>query len=94
MELTRRLLPDMAVTRRWPIRLDHCFQRVFLDHAFGGRWTDHHPARPAYRTIDTDRLRAAVDLADRVLGGDADLPALNACSLGWRGKINPVHSLI
>ncbi|NJC33354.1 hypothetical protein GGR88_000828 [Sphingomonas jejuensis] len=86
MELTRRLLPDVATGRRWPIRLDHCFQRVFLDHAFGGRWTDAHSARPAYLTVSADRLRAAVDLAEQVLAGTADLSALNARSLAWRGK--------
>ncbi|WP_343346227.1 RNA 2',3'-cyclic phosphodiesterase [Sphingomicrobium sp. XHP0239] len=34
-ELTREELPACAAERGWPIRFDHCFQRVLLDNAVG-----------------------------------------------------------
>lgn len=76
----------MSAARRWPIRLDHCFQRVLLDHAFGGRWYDYVAGRPAYRAAPEDALARAVALGEAVLAGTADLPALNARSLEWRNK--------
>ena len=89
LTLTRRVLPARAAAQRWPLRADHCFQRVVLDAVCGGRWYDHVPGRPAYRYLDEPRLRAAVALAQR-LATDADADALlselDAQSLRWRGK--------
>lgn len=87
LHLTRTVLPEVARTRPdWPVRLDHCFQRILLDHAVGGRWYDHIPERPAYRHAPTDALTTAVTLGRAVLAGEADLTALNHQSLAWRGK--------
>lgn len=87
LHLTRVALPALAGERSWPIRHDHCFQRILLDAACGGRWLDHVAERPAYRAIDAERLAAAVALAEAVEAGAADLHALNRRSLAWRGKI-------
>ena len=84
--LTRTVLPALAVERGWPISADHCFQRVLLDHAVGGRWYDHIAGRPAYRHAADAMLARAVALAEAAAAGAADLPALNARSLDWRGK--------
>jgi hypothetical protein len=90
LDLTRRLLPDAARTRPdWPIRLDHCFQRVLLDNAFGGRWYDHVTGRPAYRAAPADALARAVALGEAVLADREDLDPLNRRSLAWRGKRPP-----
>ena len=86
LDLTRRELPALAATRGWPVSADHCFQRILLDHAVGGRWYDHVAGRPAYRHVALDRLAGAVALGDAVVADDADLHALNAQSLRWRGK--------
>lgn len=86
LHLTRVTLPTLARTRDWPVRNDHCFQRILLDHAVGGCWYDHIAERPAYRHLDADRLAAAVALGEAVAAGSADLHALNAQSLAWRGK--------
>lgn len=87
--LTRRELPARARAERWPLRADHCFQRVLLDAACGGRWYDAVAGRPAYRHLDEPRLAAAVALAER-LATEPDagtlLRELNADSLRWRGK--------
>ncbi|PAX08209.1 GCN5-related N-acetyltransferase [Sphingomonas lenta] len=86
LHLTREALPAVAETRGWPVRLDHCFQRILLDNACGGRWYDHIQGRPAYRRCDTQALARAVRLAEAALAGSADLHALNARSLEWRSK--------
>ena len=86
LRLTREDLPALAATRDWPIRADHCFQRVLLDHAVGGRWYDWIERRPAYRHLDDARLAKAVALGRCVATGEADLPSLNRQSLAWRGK--------
>lgn len=87
LNLTRTVLPAFAAAHRRPVRHAHCFQRILLDAACGGRWLDHVDGRPAYKAIDTARLTHAVDLAEGVVAGTADLDALNRQSLKWRGKI-------
>lgn len=84
--LTRETLPALAAARGWPVRADHCFQRILLDHAVGGCWYDHVPRRPAYHHFPADRLAAAVALGRAAAAGQADLHALNRRSLAWRGK--------
>jgi hypothetical protein len=84
LDLTRHLLPHMAATRDWPIRADHCFQRVLLDGAVGGVWYDAVTGRPAYRFIATALLARAVDLGHAVLCGYEDVATLNLRSLAWR----------
>ena len=89
LALTKERLPARARAERWPLREDHCFQRVLLDAVCGGRWYDHVPARPAYRHLDPERLGDAVALAER-LATEPDavvlLRELDAQSLVWRGK--------
>jgi hypothetical protein len=80
------VLPGLAAERDWPVRADHCFQRILLDHAVGGRWYDHVTARPAYRHLAQDALARAVALGREAVAGDADLADLNRQSLVWRGK--------
>ena len=87
LALTRDTLPSLAGARGWPVSADHCFQRILLDHAVGGRWYDHVARRPAYRHLVDERLAAAVDLGRRVVSGESDLNALNRQSLAWRGKL-------
>ncbi|MEO0501024.1 MAG: GCN5-related N-acetyltransferase [Pseudomonadota bacterium] len=86
LDLTRRRLPALAGPRGWPVRFDHCFQRILLDAACGGVWYDHVAGRPAYRAIEQARLARAVDLGRAVAAGEADLGALNRQSRRWRGK--------
>ena len=68
------------------MRADHCFQRILLDQACGGRWYDHIAGRPAYTHADDAVLARAVTLAEAVRDGIADLAAMNRQSLAWRGK--------
>jgi proline racemase len=82
-------LPRRARAEGWVVTADHCFGRIVLDHAVGGRWYDVLDRRrsPAFAQLDDDRLRRAVDLATRMAAeGDPLVRELDAQSLAWRGK--------
>jgi hypothetical protein len=71
------------------VTADHCFGRILLDHAVGGRWSDVLDRRrsPASAQLDDDQLAAAVALGEPVLTeGDPLLRGLDAQSPTWRGK--------
>lgn len=86
LDLTRRVLPSLAAERGWPVRADHCFQRMLLDNAFGGVWYDFVRRRPAYAHAGEAALARAVALGEAAVAGTADLADLNRRSLAWRGK--------
>ena len=87
MHLTKEVLPSIARSDRtdWPVREDHCFQRIVLDHVCGGVWYEHL-GRPAYKHLTNDQAERAVELCHDIAGGQADLQRLNQQSLIWRGK--------
>lgn len=85
-QLTEEVLPALAREQRWPIRLDHCFKRICLDHAFGDVWY-RHLARPAERHLQGDALERALQCAEDL--ASQGLPLLqerNVASLRVRGK--------
>lgn len=85
--LTETLLPARARQDRWPIRLDHCFKRICLDHAFGDVWY-HHLKKPAERHLSGPALDGALLCAEDLLAGDrALLDTRNRASLQYRGKL-------
>ncbi len=86
LTLTRAMLPTLARAHGWPVSADHCFQRILLDHACGGRWYDHIAGRPAYAHAPVDTLARAIAIGQAAIRGDADMTALNRQSLDWRGK--------
>ena len=89
LDLTRHELPAAAVAAGdWPIRLDHCFMRVALDHLFGGCWYDHlHRRQRAYKQLDEEQLCRAIGHAEAMLrGGREVVKSMNRRSLAWRGK--------
>ena len=86
LRLTRETLPGLAAEQPWPVRFDHCFQRILLDHACGTVWYDRIDRRPAYTHAPDDILESAVALGERIAKGESDLDALNRQSLEWRGK--------
>ncbi len=88
-ELVLSELPRRAREGRWVVTADHCFGRIVLDHAVGGRWYDVLDRRrpPAFAQLSDAQLTGAVALAERVLAeGDPLLRELDAQSLAWRGK--------
>jgi hypothetical protein len=86
LRLTRQDLPAAAKARDWPVRLDHCFQRILLDNAAGRVWYEVITGRPAYRHASDSLLKKAVQLGEAALDGRVDLSDLNKQSLSMRGK--------
>ena len=83
LELTRTVLPGMAAAAGWPIDQDHCFMRVFLDHAMSGPW--HRTVRrPATRFMTVEALAQAVAAAEHVVRHPDELDGFNRRSLAWR----------
>lgn len=88
LHLTRVVMPAIAQekSRHWPVRNDHCFQRIVLDTICAGVWYDFIK-RPAYKNISREQAKSAVLLCEDIIEGRADLVALNQKSLAWRGKL-------
>jgi hypothetical protein len=93
--MTKETMPQLACTthKNWPVRNDHCFQRIVLDTVCGGVWYDQLP-RPAYKHLSREQALQAADLCDDIIAGKADLVALNTQSLIWRGKLRPNRTRI
>ncbi len=85
--LTETILPALAREHHWPIRLDHCFKRICLDHAFSDVWY-HHLKKPAERHLTGEPLLRALTCAeDLTYQGLPLLKLRNAASLACRGKL-------
>ena len=84
LALTRDTMPVAAPGRGWPVRFDHCFQRILLDAACGTVWYDRIEGRPAYAHASDDILREAVRLGEAALEGAVDFAALNRESIALR----------
>lgn len=85
--LTMQILPRLAqdTKQHWPVREDHCFQRIVLDTICRGVWYDHIQ-KPAYKYMTEQQAQNAVTLCEGIIEGTIDLGRLNAQSLAWRGK--------
>ncbi len=83
LELSRGVLPAMARQGGWRLRHDHCFMRVCLDTAVGGRWDLAFPA-PAIRRAPAGVLARAVAVAERIAADPGCLGPLDAASRAWR----------
>ena len=87
MVLTKEVMPQMArdPAVKWPVRNDHCFQRIILDIVCDGPWFAHL-SRPAYKSLSHDQAVRAVQLCEDIIANRVDLFDLNRRSLNWRGK--------
>ena len=87
LQLTKQVLPSLAKSggQDWPVRQDHCFQRIVLDTICGGVWYAYLD-RPAYKNLTHEQAQRAVNLCREIAAGRADLKQLNNQSLIWRGK--------
>ena len=86
--MTEGALPALAAQHAWwPLRDDHCFMRVALDHAFRGCWYDSldRARGSALGQMATPDLARAVAVAARMeCEGGAAVRALNEQSVRWR----------
>ena len=78
MYLSKEVFPTIARSyqRNWPVSADHCFQRIVLDHVFGGVWHEYLD-RPAYKNLTEDQAQRAVKLFEDIVHGHLDLWKLN-----------------
>lgn len=86
--LTREVMPALAQARGWPVRYDHCFQRILLDNALGRSWREVLRA-PAYHHASDAQLAAAIALGEAVVAEQESIAHLNRRSLEMRGKAHP-----
>jgi hypothetical protein len=90
LELTNQVLPKLASSRNFPVRYNHCFQRIILDNLFGRCWYEvlERSHEPAYKQLSESQLEQAIVLADSIITqSDSHLNRLNQNSLRWRGKL-------
>ena len=82
IKLTKQVLPMMASDKKlqWPVKYDHCFQRIVLDNICNGCWYDHLK-RPAYKHLSNSQALKAIKLCEDIISGNADLHTLNRKSL-------------
>ncbi len=85
--MTREVMPKMSreATNKWPVKNDHCFQRIVLDSVCQGVWYESIE-RPAYKHLNYAQAKLAVKLCDEIIAGKVNLSELNTQSLIWRGK--------
>lgn len=96
LELTNQVLPTLAASRHFPVRYNHCFQRIILDNLFGRCWYDvlERGREPAYQQLTEVQLKQAIALANRIIDQpDSYLESLNQNSLNWRGKAIALNAL-
>jgi O-6-methylguanine DNA methyltransferase len=92
IHLYKEHLPGLAkardpVQKEWPVYLDHCFARIVLDNAIGkGKPWMHRVRQPAVKNMTEQQVQKAVELAEDIATGEADLAELNERSLQTRGK--------
>lgn len=91
LELTEEVLPQLADREDgWPVRFDHCFQRIVLDNVAGDEWygevADPDADRPAYQQLSAAELREAIEIAEKMVAEGPDAcRRLNQRSLEYRG---------
>lgn len=91
LDLTNRVLPQLAQERSFPVTHNHCFQRILLDNLFGQCWYEvlQRGKTPAYKQLSRDQLQQAIDLAESVIAQpDHYIQQLHRNSLRWRGKLD------
>jgi hypothetical protein len=91
LRLTNAHLPSIAGERHFPVRLNHCFQRIILDNLFGGCWYDflEKCKIPAYKQLNPAQLQQAITIAQNLCDRSNDyIVTLNQLSLKWRGEVN------
>ncbi|MFC7571982.1 hypothetical protein ACFQX8_05730 [Klenkia terrae] len=87
-ELVLGRLPARAREQRWVVTADHCFGRIVLDHAVGGRWYDVLDRRrsPPSRSWTTTGWPPRSPWPSGSTPRATLLRELDRQSLVWRGK--------
>ena len=70
-----------------PVRFNHCFARIVLDHLHQQRWDEVIQQRPAYKQLNAAQLQQAIVRMEQWLREPELVFADNEQSLRWRGKL-------
>lgn len=95
LQLTNQTLPALAKQRKFPVRFNHCFQRIVLDNLFGRCWYEilSRGQEPAYKQLSIEQLQHAIAIAEAIVTQPTEyLEQLNRNSLNWRNKSHDTSS--
>lgn len=69
LELTNHVLPELAISRNFSVRYNHCFQRIILDNLFNCCWYEilKRKQESAYKQLTEDQLEQAIAIANRII---------------------------
>lgn len=88
LDLVNVQLPSIAVARKFPIRVGHCFGRVLLDHLFLDCWYGHldqFGKVPAYKQLSEEQLVRAIAMAQGFIDEpNGYIQRINQESKAWR----------
>lgn len=90
LKLTNNVLPRLALQQHFPVKYNHCFQRIVLDNLFGCCWYEvlNRQNGPAYKQLTEDQLKGAIAIAEAMTTQPSEYTQqLNQNSLLWRGKL-------
>jgi proline racemase len=90
LELTNKVLPQIAEARQFPVKHNHCFGRIILDNLFGCCWYEvlERKQKAAYKQLTEEQLSRAIALAEAMIARlNEYIVQLNHNSLRWRGKL-------
>lgn len=92
LDLTQVLLPSRGRTHNWPIRDEHSFTRIVLDHLFHDAWYNHlDRGLRVHRQLSDTQLAQAVAIAERMYqADDATIRAMEQQSQAWREQPVPL----
>lgn len=79
----------LAKRRQFPVKYNHCFQRIILDNLFGRCWYEvlERKQGAAYKQLSQEQLERAIALCQATITrSDEYIRQLNQNSLRWRGK--------
>lgn len=89
LHLTNQVLPAIAPERSFPVRFNHCFQRIILDNLFKRCWYEvlDRTQGAAYKQLSVAQLKEAIALAEAMVDRPVNyVQELNENSLRWRNK--------
>lgn len=93
LDLTNQVMPQLAREKEWPVRFNHCFQRIILDTLFQDCWYRHlnrTSSAPAYKQLSSHQLQQALVIAQDMIDSPEKVKELNHQSLKYRQKL-PKH---
>ena len=81
--LAEEVLPARAASGDYPVRFDHCFERIAYDVAVGAKW-DTEVTPPFHEHATREQIRRAVDVLREMARNPERAAEYNCRSLRYR----------